>query len=171
MTLQERMIATYLRQANLPPEEKMKLKLFLGLLLVTFDTDPSDEDAQHSTAQHSAPPPPETPATAFSQASPTLPAGDVNTSSAKAPGGEGEAKMPDPLAEGLLAALDRRGLSLEEAAGTAHISVRPSVLQQLLDGKPIRKDSREKISRWVQDVGIAIAENTSSEAGPASTSL
>ena len=55
MTLQERMIATYLRQANLPPEEKMKLKLFLGLLLVTFDSDPSDEDstAQHSTAQHS----------------------------------------------------------------------------------------------------------------------
>lgn len=39
MTLQERMIAAYLRQANLLPEEKMKLKLFLGLLLVTFDTD------------------------------------------------------------------------------------------------------------------------------------
>jgi len=53
MTLQERMIAAYLRQAILPPEEKMKLKLFLGLLLVTFDSDPSDEDstAQHSTAQ------------------------------------------------------------------------------------------------------------------------
>ena len=44
MTLQERMIAAYLRQAVLPPEEKMKLKLFLGLLLVTFDSDPSDED-------------------------------------------------------------------------------------------------------------------------------
>ncbi len=55
MTLQERMIATYLRQANLPPEEKVKLKLFLGLLLVTFDTDPSDEDAQHSTAQRTHP--------------------------------------------------------------------------------------------------------------------
>ena len=78
---------------------------------------------------------------------------------------------PDPLATGLLAALDRKGLSLEEAAGPAHISVRPSVLQQLLDGKPIRKDSREKISRWVQAAGIAIAENTSLEAGPASTSL
>lgn len=168
MTLQERMIAAYLRQAVLPPEEKMKLKLFLGLLLVTFDSDPSDED---STAQHSAPPPPETPATAFSTASPPLPAGDVKPSSAKVPGGEGEAKTPDPLATGLLAALDRKGLSLEEAAGPAHISVRPSVLQQLLDGKPIRKDSREKISRWVQAAGIAIAENTSSEAGPASTSL
>ena len=51
MTLQERMIATYLRQANLPPEEKMKLKLFLGLLLVTFDSDPSDEDGQDRTRQ------------------------------------------------------------------------------------------------------------------------
>lgn len=54
MTLQERMIATYLRQANLPPEEKMKLKLFLGLLLVTFDSDPSDEDGQDRTGQDAA---------------------------------------------------------------------------------------------------------------------
>ena len=149
----------------------MKLKLFLGLLLVTFDSDPSDEDGQDRTGQDAAAPQPETPAAAFSKASPTLPAGDVKPSSAKVPGGEGEAKTPDPLATGLLAALDRKGLSLEEAAGPAHISVRPSVLQQLLDGKPIRKDSREKISRWVQDAGIAIAENTSSEAGPASISL
>ena len=132
-----------------------------------------DRTGQDRTGQDRTPPPPqpETPATAFSTASPTLPAGDVKPSSAKVPGGEGEAKTPDPLATGLLAALDRKGLSLEEAAGPAHISVRPSVLQQLLDGKPIRKDSREKISRWVQDAGIAIAESTSSEAGPASTSL
>lgn len=37
MTLQERMVAVYLRQAKLPPEEKDKLRLFLGLLLTTFD--------------------------------------------------------------------------------------------------------------------------------------
>ena len=62
MTLQERMIAAYLRQAVLPPEEKMKLKLFLGLLLVTFDSDPSDEDrtgqdrtGQDRTGQDAAP--------------------------------------------------------------------------------------------------------------------
>ena len=37
MTLQERMVAVYLRQAKLPPEEKDKLRLFLGLLLTTLD--------------------------------------------------------------------------------------------------------------------------------------
>ena len=37
MTLQERMVAVYLRQANLPPEEKGKLRLFLGLLLETME--------------------------------------------------------------------------------------------------------------------------------------
>ena len=132
-----------------------------------------DKTGQDRTGQDRTPPAPqpETPATAFSKASPTLPAGDVKPSSAKVPGGEGEAKSPDPLATGLLAALDSKGLSLEEAAGPAHIRVRLSVLQQLLDGKPIRKDSREKIFRWVQDAGIAIAESTSSEAGPASISL
>ena len=31
------MIAVYLRQAKLPPEEKDKLKLFLGLLLETLE--------------------------------------------------------------------------------------------------------------------------------------
>lgn len=37
MTLQERMVAVYLRQAKMPPEEKDKLRLFLGLLLETFE--------------------------------------------------------------------------------------------------------------------------------------
>ena len=37
MTLQERMVAVYLRQAKLPPEEKDKLRLFLGLLLTTLE--------------------------------------------------------------------------------------------------------------------------------------
>ena len=43
MTLQERMLAVYLRQSQLPPEEKAKLRLFLGLLLETFDHDESDD--------------------------------------------------------------------------------------------------------------------------------
>ncbi len=43
MTLQEHMLAVYLRQSQLPPEEKAKLRLFLGLLLETFDHDESDD--------------------------------------------------------------------------------------------------------------------------------
>ena len=37
MTLQERMVAVYLRQAKLPEAEKDKLRLFLGLLLTTLE--------------------------------------------------------------------------------------------------------------------------------------
>lgn len=46
MTLQERMIAVYLRQANLSPEEKGKLRLFLGLLLETMEEE--DREAPSS---------------------------------------------------------------------------------------------------------------------------
>ena len=80
-----------------------------------------------------------------------------STSSENAPGAAGETKKePDPLAEPLLKALEKEGLSLEEAAAEKHIGVRESVLQKVLDGESIRKDSREKISRWVQSVGIAV---------------
>ena len=44
MTLQERMVAVYLRQAKLPPEEKDKLRLFLGLLLETFEEEEEWEE-------------------------------------------------------------------------------------------------------------------------------
>ena len=55
MTLQERMIAVYLRQANLPPEEKGKLRLFLGLLLETMQEDETTEQsrAEQSRAEQS----------------------------------------------------------------------------------------------------------------------
>ena len=80
-------------------------------------------------------------------------------SSGKAPGAAGEKKKdPDPLAEPLLKALEKEGLSLEEAAAEKYIGVRASVLQKVLDGEPIRRDSREKISRWVQGVGIAVTD-------------
>ena len=81
----------------------------------------------------------------------------AETSLGNAPGASAEKKNePDPLAEPLLKALEKEGLSLEEAAAEKHIGVRASVLQKVLDGEPIRKDSREKISRWVQGVGIAV---------------
>ena len=54
MTLQERMIAVYLRQANLPPEEKGKLRLFLGLLLETMEKD--DREAPSSAPVGHLPP-------------------------------------------------------------------------------------------------------------------
>ena len=60
MTLQERMIAVYLRQAKLPPEEKDKLKLFLGLLLDTLEEEEpwerklrEDASAEQSRAEQS----------------------------------------------------------------------------------------------------------------------
>ena len=53
MTLQERMIAVYLRQANLPPEEKGKLRLFLGLLLETMEEDDREGFAEQSRAEQS----------------------------------------------------------------------------------------------------------------------
>ena len=52
MTLQERMIAAYLRQANLPPEEKIKLKLFLVLLDETYQEEPQSR-AEQSRAEQS----------------------------------------------------------------------------------------------------------------------
>ena len=55
MTLQERMIAVYLRQANLPPEEKAKLKLFLALLIQTYDHDESDDDASPPPKERQTP--------------------------------------------------------------------------------------------------------------------
>ena len=193
MTLQERMIAAYLRQVNLPPEEKIKLKLFLVLLDETYQEEPQSRAeqsrAEQSRAEQSRAPAPETPATTFScgvtkdvgTTTPPAPLGATSpdkgrqekpvdplaekaaseapaeTSLGNAPGASAEKKNePDPLAEPLLKALEKEGLSLEEAAAEKHIGVRASVLQKVLDGEPIRKDSREKISRWVQGVGIAV---------------
>lgn len=182
MTLQERMIQAYLRQAALPPGEKEKLKLFLILLDETY----KEEGERIATAtafscgvtedEGTIPQTPAAPAP-FTQGSH---AGDEGSekpkpvdplvekaaseapaerSSGKAPGEEGEkTKVPDPLAEPLLKALEKEGLSLEEAAAGKYIGVRASVLQKVLDGESIRKDSREKISRWVQGVGIAVTD-------------
>ena len=56
MTLQERMVAVYLRQAKLPPEEKDKLRLFLGLLLETFEEEEEWEKEPSSAPAGHLPP-------------------------------------------------------------------------------------------------------------------
>ena len=184
MTLQERMVAVYLRQAKLPPEEKDKLRLFLGLLLETLNEEepwereldrPSEEHstaqhstAQHSTAQHSTPP--ATPATTFS-VDPETPDGAASASSAPVHGVEENAEIDpfsetlmevmgkssnDPFAEALLEALDKLGMTPESKEAEKYFGVRRSVLQKALLGEKIRSDSRERILQRVQDAGIAV---------------
>ena len=185
MTLQERMIAVYLRQAKLPPEEKDKLKLFLGLLLETLEEEEpweqkmrEDASAEQSRAEQSRAeqsraeqsPPPETPATTFS-VDPETPDGAASTSSAPVHGvDENTANDPfsetlmevmekssnDPFAEALLEALDKLGLKLDSKEAEKYFGVRCSVLQKALLGKSIRKDSRARILQRVQDAGIAV---------------
>ena len=174
MTLQERMIAVYLRQAKLPPEEKDKLKLFLGLLLETLEEeepwerkqreDASAEQsraeqsraeqsrAEQSRAEQSAPP--ETPATTFS-VDPETPDGAASTSSAPVHGVD-ENTATDPFAEALLEALDKLGLKPDSKEAESYFGVRSSVLQKVLLGESIRKDSRARIFQRVQDAGIAV---------------
>lgn len=145
MTLQERMVAVYLRQAKLPPEEKDKLKLFLTLLLETFEEEEPwekeirqqvREDRQKENAgEANTPPPksaPETPATTFS------------------------GKPTDPFAEALLAALDKLGMTPESREAEKYFGIRASVLEKAVAGEVIRRDSRERILQRVQDAGIAI---------------
>ena len=185
MTLQERMIAVYLRQAKLPPEEKDKLKLFLGLLLETLEKEEpwerklrEDASAEQSRAEQSRAeqsraeqsPPPETPATTFS-VDPETPDGAASTSSAPVHGVEENAAIDpfsetlmevmekssnDPFAEALLEALEKLGLKLDSKEAEKYFGVRHSVLQKALLGESIRKDSRERILQRVQDAGIAV---------------
>ena len=182
MTLQERMVAVYLRQAKLPPEEKDKLRLFLGLLLTTLEEEepwekalreadtssalraPSPQGeglalrfegegpavrsldcarddraeqsrAEQSRAEQSRAPAPEMPATTFSK--------------------EAEV-VADPLAGALIEALDLLGMTPESREAEKYFGIRSSVLQKLLAGETIRKDSRERILQRVQDAGIAV---------------
>ena len=184
MTLQERMVAVYLRQAKLPSEEKDKLRLFLGLLLATLDEEEEwekelreadtssalrahspqgeglvmrvegegtavrsldcarDDRAEQSRAEQSRAPAPEMPAATFSK--------------------EAEA-VADPLAEALIEALDLLGMAPESQEAEKYFGVRSSVLQKLLAGETIRKDSRERIFQRVQDAGIVITADDAQE--------
>ena len=136
MTLQERMVAVHLRQAKLPPEEKDKLRLFLGLLLETFE---KEEEWENDN--------------------PSVSCADSSLCT-REPLDPAEQKVADPLARALIEALDKLGMSPESPEAEKYFGIRSSVLQKLLEGENIRKDSRERIRQRVQDAGIAItAEN------------
>ena len=166
MTLQERMTAVYLRQANLPKEEKDKLRLFLGLLLETMDP---EEDWEKETQD---------PIAAGDRAAPTreetadaeTEAGDgaANTLSGDAHGKEekGREKVIDPLADRLLRLMEKEGLSQGAAAreitktGTA---VGQSMISDFINGVRTPKGKKlEAISRWFcqkeRDAGTAGAD-------------
>lgn len=159
MTLQERMTAVYLRQANLPKEEKDKLRLFLGLLLETMDPEedwekePQDPPVaveagiQPGTGRNMARE--ETAAEA-----PEAGDGAAGTLSGDAHGKEekGREKGIDPLADRLLRLMEREGLSQGAAAreitktGTA---VGQSTISDFINGVRMPKGKKlEAISRW-----------------------
>lgn len=156
MTLQERMIAVYLRQANLPPEEKGKLRLFLGLLLETME----EEDTTTPPAPMGATSPDKgrqgRPADPLEKADASAAA--ANTLLEEAPGAEDRGDTKDPLSGALLAALEKLGMTPESREAERYFGIRGSVLQNLLEGKAIRKDSRARIHQRVQDAGIAVSE-------------
>jgi hypothetical protein len=166
MTLQERMVAVYLRQAKLPPEEKDKLRLFLGLLLTTFDEEEEREkeireEGTSSVTAVAVPPSPrgeglavrfEGEGTAVrsldcARDDKEIRAGDDNEQSKE--------EVADPLAGALIEALDRLGMSPESPEAEKYFGIRRSVLQKLLKGENIRHDSRARILQRVQDAGIA----------------
>ena len=152
MTLQERMTAVYLRQANLPKEEKDKLWLFLGLLLETMDPEEDwEKETQDPIAagDRAAPTREET-----ADAAPEAGDGAAGTLSGDAHGKEekGREKVIDPLADRLLRLMEREGLSQGAAAreitktGTA---VGQSTISDFINGVRTPKGKKlEAISQW-----------------------
>ena len=51
----------------------------------------------------------------------------------------------------------------EDKEAEKYFGIRSSVLQKLLDGETIRKDSRNTIFRKVQDAGIAVMADAAQE--------
>ena len=152
MTLQERMTAVYLRQANLPKEEKDKLRLFLGLLLETMDP---EEDWEKETQD---------PIAAGDRAAPTREktadaapeAGDgaAGTLSGDAHGKEekGREKVIDPLADRLLRLMKKEGLSQGAAAREITkngVTVSQGTISAFVNGvRTPNGKTLEAISRW-----------------------
>lgn len=152
MTLQERMTAVYLRQANLPKEEKDKLRLFLGLLLETMD--PEEDWEKETQDPIAAGDRAETTREETADAAPEAGDGAAGTLSGDANGKEekGREKVIDPLADRLLRLMEREGLSQGAAAreitktGTA---VGQSTISDFINGVRAPKGKKlEAISRW-----------------------
>ena len=161
MTLQERMVAVYLRQAKLPPEEKDKLRLFLGLLLTTFDEEEEWEEEvrveaapQRLSVQFEG-----EPRKVGENDNPSVSCADSSLVE-REPLDQAEQRVADPLAGALIEALDLLGMATESQEAEKYFGIRSSVLQKLLKGENIRHDSRARILQRVQDAGIAVtAEN------------
>lgn len=150
MTLQERMVAVYLRQAMLPPEEKDKLRLFLGLLLTTLDTEEAWEKEMRAEAAPSAPamrfegegrekvPDP------LEEAGASAP--DAGRSSEDAHGEE--PGMKDPLVYEVLERMEQEKLSKNKVLDATGLNF--GTLDAFLKGKPIAKRSLQKIADWME---------------------
>lgn len=152
MTLQERMTAVYLRQANLPKEEKDKLRLFLGLLLETMDP---EEDWEKETQDPIA-------AGGWADltreetaaAEPEAGDGAASTLSGDAHGKEekGREKVIDPLADRLLRLMEREGLSQGAAAREitkSGVVVSQGTISAFVNGvRTPNGKTLEAISRW-----------------------
>lgn len=156
MTLQERMIAVYLRQAKLPEVEREKLRLFLGLLLETMDEDESDED-----------PFPAAPAPEAGKTGPAVQDGAAGQAPAavtpEAPEKRaGTGRGPEhPFVSRILRIMERRELSKLRTA--KEIGISDVGLAAILEGRNRpRKDTEDLIERWLireeQDAGTADTE-------------
>ena len=87
---------------------------------------------------------------------PETPDGAASTSSAPVHGVGEKDKTDDPFAKALLEALDKLGLKPDSKEAENYFGIRSSVLQKVLLGENIRKDSRARILQRVQDAGIAV---------------
>lgn len=151
MTLQERMIAVYLRQAKLPEVEREKLRLFLGLLLETMDEDESDEG-----------PFPAAPAPEAGKAEPAVQNGaaeETPVAPPAAPERKGQERKPEhPFVSRILRILERRELGVLKAA--SEIGISDATLKKILRGETEPRETtmamlEQWISRWEQDAGTA----------------
>lgn len=152
MTLQERMTAVYLRQANLPKEEKDKLRLFLGLLLETMD--PEEDWEKETQDPIAAGGRADLTREEAADAEPEAGDGAASTLSGDAHGKEekGREKGIDPLADRLLRLMEREGLSQGAAAKEITKScgtVTQGTISTFINGvKTPKPETREKILRW-----------------------
>lgn len=150
MTLQERMIAVYLRQAKLPEVEREKLRLFLGLLLETMDEDESDEG-----------PFPAAPAPKAGETGPAVQNGAAEETPV-APERKGQEWKPEhPFVSRILRILERRELGILKAA--SEIGISDATLKNFLQGATEPREAtmamlEQWISRWEQDAGTADTE-------------
>lgn len=153
MTLQERMIAVYLRQAKLPEVEREKLRLFLGLLLETMDEDESDEGPFPAAPA---------PAPEAGKTGPAVQNGaeeETPVAPPTAPEQKGQERKPEhPFVSRILRIMERREMGILKAA--SEIGISDATLKNFLRGETEPREAtmamlEQWISRWEQDAGTA----------------